>query len=204
MRTDETQVEAASQYLSFAVAGSDYGAPILKVKEILQYEEVTPVPGTPPSIRGVINVRGAVVPVVDLGVKFGKPEAIATKRSCVLVVEVAAAEALTLGVLADAVNEVVDLRPEDIEPPPSFGAGVKVDYLTGMGKVGKGFVLLIDLDRVLTASEADLAVKTVDAAEAAEAVEATGAAEADAASEAEAVEPAPADAAAPASPDAVG
>src|SRR5689334_10237611 len=108
----ETQADSASQYLSFSVAETDYGVPILKVKEILEYEEVTRVPGTPASIRGVINVRGAVVPVVDLGVKFGKPEAIATKRSCVLVVEVQADATLTLGVFADAVNEVVDLRAE--------------------------------------------------------------------------------------------
>ena len=153
----EQREEQGNQFLSFGIAGTDYGVPILKVKEILQYEDVTRVPGTPGSIRGVINVRGAVVPVVDLGVKFGKAEAAPTKRTCVLVVELASGEKLTLGVLADAVNEVVDLREADIEPPPAFGPGVKVDYLTGMGKVGKGFVLLLDLDRVLTASEAELA-----------------------------------------------
>jgi len=127
------------------------------VKEILQHEEITQVPGTPPSIRGVINVRGAVVPVVDPAVKFGRPASTPTRLTCVLVVEVATSEGgLTLGVLADAVNEVVDLRPADVEPPPTFGPGVRVDYLVGVGKVGKGFVLLLDLDRVLTASEADL------------------------------------------------
>jgi len=147
--TTEAQQKQAIQYLSFAVAGTDYGVPILKVKEILQHEEITQVPGTPPSIRGVINVRGAVVPVVDPAVKFGRPASTPTRLTCVLVVEVATSEGgLTLGVLADAVNEVVDLRPADVEPPPTFGPGV--------GKVGKGFVLLLDLDRVLTASEADL------------------------------------------------
>jgi chemotaxis signal transduction protein len=165
MRDEQaTRDEQAHQFLSFTIAGTDYGVPILKVKEILQYEEATRVPGTPASIRGVINVRGAVVPVVDLGAKFAKGEAVPTKRSCVLVVELAGADALVLGVLADAVNEVVDLRDGDVEPAPAFGPGVRVDYLTGMGKVGKGFVLLLDLDRVLTASEAELAAQAVAAA----------------------------------------
>ncbi len=185
---DDAQVK---QHLSFTIAGTDYGVPILKVKEILQYEEPTRVPGTPGSIRGVLNVRGAVVPVVDLGVKFGKAEVAPTKRTCVLVVETrAGADVLTVGVLADAVNEVVDLRPEDVEPPPAFGSGVRLDYLVGMGKVGKGFVLLVDIDRVLTASEAELAAQ-VAAAEAAPA-EAAQAEAALAGAEARGVEAAPA------------
>jgi chemotaxis signal transduction protein len=160
MREGDSREEQARQFLSFTVAGTDYGVPILRVREILQYEEVTTVPGTPASIRGVLNVRGAVVPVIDLAVKFGKGAAPETKLTCVLVAEVAVAGAiLTLGVLADAVNEVVDLREEDVEPPPAFGPGVRVDYLTGVGKAGKAFVLLLDLDRVLTASEADLAAQ---------------------------------------------
>jgi chemotaxis signal transduction protein len=158
----------APQYLSFTVAGTDYGLPILAVKEILQHEEPTTVPGTPPSIRGVINVRGQVVPVVDLALKFGKSETVATNRTCILVVEThAGGERLVLGVLADAVNEVLDLPAADIEPPPSFGSNVRVDYLTGVGKVGKAFVLLLDLDRVLSASEAELAATAALAAEAA-------------------------------------
>ncbi len=155
----QEQIEArAPQYLSFDVAGTGYGLPILAVKEILQYEEPTRVPGAPPSVRGVINVRGAVVPVLDLAVKFGRGETAPTKRTCILVVEAqASGERLTLGVLADAVSEVLDLPPDAVEPPPAFGTGVRLDYLTGMGKVGKGFVLLLDVDRVVSASEADLA-----------------------------------------------
>lgn len=160
--TGETQ--AVAQYLAFTVAETDYGVPILKVKEILQWDGVTRVPGTPASIRGVMNVRGSVVPVVDLGVKFGKPEAAPTKWTCVLVVETRAADApLVVGVMADAVREVVDLAPGDVEPPPSFGTGVRIDHLIGMGKVGKGFVLLLDIDRVLSASEAELAVAAAQA-----------------------------------------
>src|SRR5512133_300085 len=157
----QEQVEArAPQYLSFDVAGTGYGLPILAVKEILQYEAPTRVPGAPASVRGVINVRGAVVPVLDLSVKFGKGETVPTNRTCILVVEAAAAgERLTLGVLADAVSEVLDLAEDAIEPPPAFGTGVRLDYLTGMGKVGKGFVLLLDVDRVISASEADLAAQ---------------------------------------------
>ena len=150
----------APQYLSFEVAGTGYGLPILAVKEILQYEEPTRVPGAPGSVRGVINVRGAVVPVLDLAVKFGKPETVPTNRTCILVVEAqAGSERLTLGVLADAVNEVLDLPADSVEPPPAFGTGVRLDYLTGMGKVGRGFVLLLDVDRVVSASEADLAAQ---------------------------------------------
>jgi purine-binding chemotaxis protein CheW len=152
------QQEQATQFLSFSVAGSDYGLPILKVREILSYEGATPVPGTPPSIRGVVNVRGAVVPVVDLAVKFGRPATEATKRTCVLVVDaVSGGESITIGLLAAAVNEVVELAAGDVEPPPAFGTGVRVDYLLGLGKTPAGFVLLLDLDRVLSASEAEIA-----------------------------------------------
>jgi purine-binding chemotaxis protein CheW len=160
-----SEIEArAPQYLSFAIAGTDYGVPILAVKEILQHEEPTRVPGAPPSIRGVINVRGSVVPVLDLAVKFGKRETSATKRTCILVVEAQlGAERLTLGLLADAVSEVLDLPADAVEPPPAFGTGVRLDYLTGMGKVGKGFVLLLDVDRTVSASEAEIAAQAAAA-----------------------------------------
>lgn len=172
-----TQPEQATQFLSFSVAGSDYGLPILKVREILSFEGATPVPGTPPSIRGVVNVRGAVVPVVDLAVKFGRGPTDATKRTCVLVVEsVAGGESLTVGLLAAAVNEVVELAAGDVEPPPAFGTGVRVDHLLGLGKTPAGFVLLLDLERVLSASEAELAAQQgAVAAQAAEAAPAAGA-----------------------------
>ncbi len=184
---EETSETQAPQFLSFTIAGTDYGLPILKVKEILQFEGATPVPGTPPSIRGVINVRGSVVPVVDLAVKFGKRETAPSKRTCVLVVEALVKnERLILGLIADAVNEVLDLPASAVEPPPAFGAGVKLDYLTGVGKVGRAFVLLLELDRLLSASEAEIAAQ---AKEAAAATPAPGAA---------AISAAPAPAAAPA------
>jgi purine-binding chemotaxis protein CheW len=146
------------QYLSFSLAGSDYAVSILQVKEILQYETVTHVPSVPPSIRGVINLRGAVVPVIDLAVKFGLAGTPITKRTCILIAEAAVSgERTVVGVMADAVREVLELGGEEIEPPPSFGTQVRVDYLVGMGKAGRGFVLLLDLDRVISAGERELA-----------------------------------------------
>lgn len=146
------------QYLAFTLAGGDYAVGILKVKEILQYEEITKVPSTPRSIRGVLNLRGSVVPAVDLAVKFGLPEPPVTKRTCVLVVETAFdGLATVMGLVVDAVSEVIELGPADVEEPPAFGTRVKVDYLLGMGKVGKKFVLLLDIDKVLSADERDLA-----------------------------------------------
>jgi chemotaxis signal transduction protein len=174
----ETIETKAPQYLSFTVAGTAYGIPVLSVKEILQHEEPTRVPGSPPSIRGVINVRGQVVPVVDLALKFGHTETVATKRTCILVVESGiGGERLVLGVLADAVNEVLDLPSADVEETPSFGTDVRVEYLTGVGKVGRDFVLLLDLDRVLSASEAEVAASSVRGADAAGAGEAPDAVE---------------------------
>lgn len=153
-----SEVAERRQYLAFALAGGDYAVGILKVKEILQYEGITRVPSTPRSIRGVINLRGSVVPVVDLAVKFGLPEAAVTNRTCVLVVETLFdGVPAVMGLMADAVSEVIDLGAEDVEQPPSFGTRVKVDYLLGMGKVGKRFVLLLDIDRVLSADERELA-----------------------------------------------
>jgi purine-binding chemotaxis protein CheW len=147
------------QYLSFSVAGADYGVAVLQVKEILQLESVTRVPSVPASVRGVINLRGSVVPVVDLCAKFGQGETAFSKRTCILVVEATLdGRAAVIGVLADGVTEVVELGPEDIEAPPPFGSRIQLPFLTGMGKVGQTFVLLIDLDRVLAADEKELAL----------------------------------------------
>jgi len=153
-----SEVAERQQYLAFTLAGGDYAIGILKVKEILQYEEITKVPSTPRSIRGVLNLRGSVVPVVDLAVKFGLPESSVTKRTCVLVAETALdGQAAVMGLVADAVSEVIELGADDVEEPPAFGTRVKVDYLIGMGKVGRRFVLLLDIDKVLSADERDLA-----------------------------------------------
>ncbi len=158
------EIAQRNQYLSFTLAGGDYAVGILQVKEILQYDTVTKVPSVPPSVRGVINLRGAVVPVVDLAVKFGLAPTPVTNRTCVLIVEATLeGERTVMGVIADAVREVLELGPEDVEPAPAFGTQVRVDFLLGMAKAGKGFVLLLDLDRVISAGERELAAQLVEA-----------------------------------------
>ncbi|HET7789940.1 MAG TPA: chemotaxis protein CheW [Gemmatimonadales bacterium] len=140
----------SGQYLTFQLAGDEYAFGILKVKEILEYDTITRVPNAPPAIRGVINLRGTVVPVVDLAVRFGLPATPVTRRTCIVIVEVRADGVdLVMGVLADAVSQVMDLADADIEPPPPFGARVRVDYLLGMGKIDKRFILILDIDRLL-------------------------------------------------------
>ena len=127
---------------------------MLRVREIIEHEEVTRVPSTPAFLRGVINLRGSVVPVVDLARKFRMPESPVTKRTCIIIVEVDSENGrIVLGVLADAVNQVVEFRPEEIEPPPSFGTPIRVDFLHGLGKLNGEFVLILDTDRVLSAGE---------------------------------------------------
>jgi purine-binding chemotaxis protein CheW len=154
----ETEELDRKQYLSFTLGGGDYAVGILQVKEILQYEAITPVPGTPPSIRGVINLRGSVVPVVDLALKLGLAETPITRFACILIVEVDLEGTRTvMGVVTDSVSEVIDLGAEDVEEPPSFGTQVRVDHLVGVGKAGKKFILLLDIDRAICASEKDLA-----------------------------------------------
>lgn len=170
------EADDRAQYLSFSLAGGEYGVGILKVKEILQYETVTRVPSTPRSVRGVINLRGQVVPVVDLAAKFGLAETEVSRLTCILIVEARLdGQPAVVGVMADAVREVIELGPADVEPAPAFGTAVKVDFLLGMGKVGKRFVLLLDLDRLISADEKELArdaaAGALDAAVAAEAAQ---------------------------------
>jgi purine-binding chemotaxis protein CheW len=146
------------QYLSFSLRDTEYAVRILKVKEILQYEPTTRVPSTPRSVRGVINLRGQVVPVLDLAAKFGLGETEPTRLTCILIVEVLLDGAPSVvGVLADSVQEVIELGAGDVEPTPAFGTQVKVDFLLGMGKLAKRFVLLLDLDRVVSADEKEFA-----------------------------------------------
>ena len=142
------------QYLCFRLAGEECAIGILRVREIIEYDTVTRVPAMPPWVRGVMNLRGGVVPVIDLTVKFGLPESPVTKRSCIVIVEVALdGEPAVMGIVVDAVSQVLELSAADIEPPPAFGTAVRVDYLLGLGKFGDRFVLLLDIDRVLSAAE---------------------------------------------------
>lgn len=145
----------STQYLTFVVGDEEYGVGILQAKEIIEYDTVTAVPHAPPSIRGVINLRGSVVPVIDLAVKFGRAPGAVTRRSCIVVVEVRGQGAATvMGIVADRVTQVAELAADAIEPAPDFGTGVKAEWLCGLGRTGKRFLLLLDTDRLLAEGEA--------------------------------------------------
>lgn len=157
-----TDVSEQTQYVSFFIAEEEYAIAVLQVKEILEYNTLTRVPNTPRSVLGVINLRGRVVPVVDLAVKFGLPESKVTKRTCIVIVEVSlSSERAVMGVLADSVSQVIDLQPAEIEAPPPFGTHVQVEYLRGMSKSGRKFLLLLDIDAVLSADELSVASSLV-------------------------------------------
>src|SRR5260221_145972 len=135
MMASQSTLSEQSQYLGFHIAGEEYAIGILRVREILEYDTVTRVPTTPRSIRGVINLRGSVVPVVDLAVKLGLAESVVTKRSCVVVVEmVLEGERTVMGLLADAVTQVFDLPASEIEPPPPCATRIRVECLLGMDR----------------------------------------------------------------------
>lgn len=141
-----------TQFLSFVLAGEEYAVEILRVKEIIEYNSLTRVPAMPPAVRGVINLRGRVVPVVDLALRFGLPESTITPRSCIVMVELATDEgALVMGIITDAVSEVLDLTADQIQPPPSFGTAVGCEFLEGMAEANKKFVMLLNIDRALSA-----------------------------------------------------
>jgi purine-binding chemotaxis protein CheW len=142
------------QYLTFLTAGEEYAVSIVKVREIIEYETVTTVPNTPIWIRGVTNLRGKVIPVVDLAVKFGLPASRISKFSCIIITDVIfQGENLTMGVLADSVSQVMELSADEIEATPPFGTRVKTEYLLGMGALGKKFCLILDIDKVLSTDE---------------------------------------------------
>lgn len=143
-----------NQYLTFILGGEVYGVSILVIKEILEYHEPTLVPMMPEFIRGVINLRGSVVPVVDLSLRLGKQSSKVGKRTCVVIIEIAhEEESLKIGVIVDAVNEVLDIAPENIESAPNFGAKIRTDFIGGMGKVADKFVVLLNIDHVLSIEE---------------------------------------------------
>jgi len=147
-------VSNAGQYLTFFIGGEEYAANILKVREVIEYDTLTAVPNTPVWIRGVVNLRGSVVPVVDLGVKFGLPASTISRFSCIVITEVDSDdEKLTLGVLADSVSRVIEFSQNEIEEPPAFGTRVKIEYLLGLGAIGKKFCQILDIDKVLSADE---------------------------------------------------
>lgn len=139
------------QYLTFMLGGETFGVGILSVKEIIEYHSLTSVPMMPEFIRGVINLRGAVVPVIDLATRFGRPRSEILRRTCIVIIELdGRSDTQTVGVVVDAVNEVVDIQPEQVGPPPSFGANIRTDFIRGMGRLEHQIVMILDIDRVLS------------------------------------------------------
>src|SRR5258708_15222500 len=155
-RDDESRdkEQDVKQYLTFMIGGEEYAISLVKVKEIIEYDTVTEVPKTPEGVRGVINLRGSVVPGIDLALKLRLSASVAGKLTCIVITEVECeGEATVMGVMADAVREVIDLKPQDVEAPPTFGTRVKVDYLLGMARSGKKFCLILDTEKVLSTDE---------------------------------------------------
>jgi purine-binding chemotaxis protein CheW len=148
-----------SQYLTFLVSGETYALGILSIKEILEYGIPTDVPMMPKFIRGVINLRGAVVPVVDLAARLGRAPSITSKKTCIVIVETIVGEQTqVIGVVVDQVNEVLEILPTDIEPTPAFGAAIRTDFIEGLGKISGRFIIILNVGRVLSADEMDALV----------------------------------------------
>ncbi|MHA4869060.1 chemotaxis protein CheW [Duganella sp. PWIR1] len=160
-----------SQFLTFMLGEEQYAVGILHIKEIIEYGSLATVPMMPPCVRGVINLRGAVVPVMDLSARFGRAPSVIGKRSCIVIVETEGEDSdskQVLGMLVDAVNAVVEIAAADIEPPPSFGTRIRPDFIAGMGKYNGRFVILLDIERVLSSEEiVDMARGTASASAAA-------------------------------------
>jgi purine-binding chemotaxis protein CheW len=163
MTTDQTKIidqavkiigDKEGKYLTFSLAGEEYGIGILKVKEIIGMMPITIVPQTPSYIKGVINLRGKVIPVVDLRVKFMMAAADYTERTCIIVVEISAAgRTILMGIVVDSVSEVLNIKETDIEATPAFGTKLDTEFILGMAKIGGGIKILLDIDRVLSVEE---------------------------------------------------
>lgn len=138
------------KYLTFVLGGEEYGLEILKVREIIGLMEITSVPQTPVFIKGVINLRGKVIPVIDLRLKFGMEEAEPTEETCIIVVDIGGA---MIGILVDTVSEVLHVMTDQIEPPPSFGGSIDTGFILGMGKIKGKVKILLDIDRALSPEE---------------------------------------------------
>ncbi|WP_445372205.1 chemotaxis protein CheW [Methylomonas sp. HW2-6] len=144
--------------MTFVLGGEVYALGILNIKEIIDYGQLTEVPMMPSFVRGVINLRGSVVPVIDLLARFGKGATQIAKRTGIVIVETATSDqedehSQDIGIIVDAVNEVVDIGNQDIEPPPSFGAGIRPDFINGMAKCDSSFVILLNVNKVLSVDE---------------------------------------------------
>ena len=154
-------VDIPAQYLTFTLGGEMFAVGILNVKEIIEYGSLTEIPMMPAFIRGVINLRGSVVPVIDLAARFGGEPSAVGRRTCIVIVEVSDEEMRhDIGIMVDAVSEVLDIPGSEIEPPPTFGAKIRSDFIFGMGKVNGNFVIILRIDRVLSVDEIALLTGT--------------------------------------------
>ncbi len=148
----EDDLEQANQFLTFLLDGEVFAINILNIREILEYSPLTPVPMTPDFIEGVLNLRGSVVPVINLALRFEKTASEITKRTSIVIVEINHDEQkLDMGVIVDIVNEVIEIP--QIEPAPTFGASIRTDFIEGMGQVNNGFTIILDLNHVLSVDE---------------------------------------------------
>lgn len=151
---EKSMIEKAGKYLTFSLAGEEYGIGILKIKEIIGMMPVTTVPQTPEFVKGVINLRGKVIPVVELRLRFGMDAADYTERTCIIVVEISGASGkIQIGIVVDSVSEVLNIKSEDIEETPTFGAKLNISYILGMAKMEGGVKILLDIDQVLSNEE---------------------------------------------------
>ena len=145
------------KYLTFTLDKEEYGIGILKIKEIIGMMAITPVPQTPEFLKGVINLRGKVIPVVDLRLRFGMDSIEYNERTCIIVVEIAdQADTVQIGIVVDSVSEVLNIKGEDIEDTPTFATKLNTDYILGMAKMDRGVKILLDIDQVLTGQELSL------------------------------------------------
>jgi purine-binding chemotaxis protein CheW len=152
-----TEILETTQYLTFELGGEVFALDISKVREVLDFTTITKVPRTPDFMRGVINLRGSVVPVVDMRLKFGMTQTEKTVNTCIIIVEVTLdGDTTVLGALADSVQEVMDLEPDQIEPAPKIGARLKTEFIKGMGKHDNKFIMILDIDKAFSSDELSL------------------------------------------------
>jgi purine-binding chemotaxis protein CheW len=147
-------VESREQYLAFTLGGETFAMDIRSIREVIQFGGITEVPLMPPFIRGVINLRGSVVPVIDLFVRFGRQPSAVAHRTCIVILELAQGDATAeLGVMVDNVSEVLSIAASEVEPAPAFGSDIRTGFIAGVAKVGDRFVIILDVNRVLSVDE---------------------------------------------------
>lgn len=158
-------ITETTQFLTFILENENYAIDVSRVREVLEMSSITKIPQTQNFMRGVINLRGSVVPVIDLKLKFGMQETEKTIDTCIVVMEVSIEgekDVVVLGALSDSVQEVIDLDPEQIEPAPKIGSGVNRDFIKGMGKRNDNFIIILDIDKIFSKEDLDSIQSTVD------------------------------------------